>query len=631
MPQDTTIVRAEIHPAIGLARVGNSQNEWFPAPETPDPVKQPASFYRDGAGAIKRQAVRFRVYGYNAAGQVVAELTDDNAKVEWTVHVANKKAAWYQFTLAMDLASTSTLSTANRRNPTFTGSDRKQLVIDPGARSIQGKNQQGPSFRFDTGKCFGETVYLGELQTDSAGRLLFLGGKGVSHSPGGHKLTDFANNDFWYDDVSDGPVRAKVKVAGVEIPVAAAWAIVGPPNYAPQLKSVRTLYDLLDDLRTPSSSPLGAVSFQRHIRPIFERLAGLQWVNAGFAAAFGWKGNFDFVNHEVLAALARLPPPGDALAAFAHRERRFQILNQFRDYADATRNASRSLWPWIYGDTMDVPGSPQRDLALSRLQLGRLRKWALGEFVSDYDPVAQLPSNLDQVDLSLRPALLTEAALTFAVADAFHPGCEVTWGIRTPQLYEDLSRIRLKQRASTDPEPDFGAQLTPQEAMSANGPLSRSGPGDLTRWMALPWQTDSASCRSGYERYTPATPTFWPARVPNQVLGSSDFQEVMNQSLSAEQRLSAFGRRADWFRALGETESEYLPAMVQRFGDQGIVGPVAGPNDLPLPREILVESLPPNLSGAPPTSEAAASPADRAAVATTDARASKVNRFAPLT
>jgi hypothetical protein len=43
------------------------------------------------------------VYGYNAAGEPVAELTADNADIGWTVHVADKKAAWYQFQLALDI------------------------------------------------------------------------------------------------------------------------------------------------------------------------------------------------------------------------------------------------------------------------------------------------------------------------------------------------------------------------------------------------------------------------------------------------------------------------------------------------------------------------------------------------
>jgi hypothetical protein len=60
----------------------------------------------------------------------------------------------------------------------------------------------------------------------------------------------------------------------------------------------------------------------------------------------------------------------------------------------------------------------------------------------------------------------------------------------------------------------YGPTLKPIIAFSVGGPLYASSPGDITKWMAVPWQTDSASCRSGYEaEYDPYLPTFWPYRV----------------------------------------------------------------------------------------------------------------------
>jgi hypothetical protein len=87
---DSKIVRAAIHPSIGVARVGNSKDEFYIGPEVLEPLPQPPGFYKDAEGALKREAVRFRIYGYNASGEVVAELTADSADIKWTVHVANK-------------------------------------------------------------------------------------------------------------------------------------------------------------------------------------------------------------------------------------------------------------------------------------------------------------------------------------------------------------------------------------------------------------------------------------------------------------------------------------------------------------------------------------------------------------
>jgi hypothetical protein len=73
-PKDDCIVQAVIHPAIGVARVGNS-DEFFIGPEVTHPEPLPPGSYRDAEKRLKRQAARFRVYGCNARGEIVRELT----------------------------------------------------------------------------------------------------------------------------------------------------------------------------------------------------------------------------------------------------------------------------------------------------------------------------------------------------------------------------------------------------------------------------------------------------------------------------------------------------------------------------------------------------------------------------
>lgn len=44
------------------------------------------------------QAARFRVYAYDSQGKVLGEVNStQNYQLTWTVHVANKKAAYYLF------------------------------------------------------------------------------------------------------------------------------------------------------------------------------------------------------------------------------------------------------------------------------------------------------------------------------------------------------------------------------------------------------------------------------------------------------------------------------------------------------------------------------------------------------
>ena len=121
-------------------------------------------------------------------------------------------------TIALDIPEAAG-SKIPRRNKSVTGDQRKGLVIDGGPKSIRGQGHSGCGVRVP--RPVPEVdVYLGEVRTDEAGRLLFLGGHGVSASPSGSPIFNesdpngFINADGWYDDMSDGPVTAEVTIEG---------------------------------------------------------------------------------------------------------------------------------------------------------------------------------------------------------------------------------------------------------------------------------------------------------------------------------------------------------------------------------------------------------------------------------
>lgn len=210
------IVKAGIYPPIGVMRVGNSENEYFIGPliDTPQEESDPYA-YRDKTGALKRQAAQFRIYGFNAAGKAVKELHAGNAKIKWHSHLANQKSSWYQFQLALDIPEAADAPASMLRN--IDVKDRNDLLIDGGARSIEGSNvNEGPTF---SGKFLGKEVYLGEMKTDEKGRLIMLGGHGKSENLQGDIAITFANNEGWHDDISDGPVTAEVEYEGVQLDV----------------------------------------------------------------------------------------------------------------------------------------------------------------------------------------------------------------------------------------------------------------------------------------------------------------------------------------------------------------------------------------------------------------------------
>ena len=587
-----SVVEARIHPAIGIARIGNSA-EFFIGPEVPHATAAPEGGYRDSKGRLKRQAALFHIYGYDQDGKVVAELTASNAEIDWTVHVANKKAAWYDFNAALDLPEAVNLQSP-RRNSWVQGKDREKLVIDPGPRSVSGRKKK--STPFDTGKFFGERVYLGELHTDKEGRLIFVGGKGNSGSPlPGFTLVTFANNPGWHDDISDGPVTATVKIGKRSVPVLPAWVVTGPPNYSPDLVTPQTMYDVvLDAVKGMLLPKPGKPSFARDILPLFRQFQEAQWVNAGFFVQFGWMGPNDFLRPDVLKKLST--PPDGSRDPFA--EMRRQIFYSLRDPSAEIFEPLK--WPPIYGDAFgsyDSPPGPRCGFAFTNTIYGFLKQWMQGDFIGDYTPSAQDPKGLGDVAIQEQPATLDRAALHFCMGGPFHPGCEMTWPMRQASMYQ--APFRLRHRPSGQQEADYGEFLTQATVTATDGPLSASGPGDISKWMAVPWQTDTASCRSGYPGTEfpsdPYIPTFWPSRVPNTVLTEANYLFVTDESKPMEERVAAFYGRANWLRSLGLQRPyvEQITHMVHHFGELGLVEKRekdAGPE---FPTVMYVETLPP--------------------------------------
>lgn len=579
LERDDCIVQAVIHPAIGIARVGTS-DEYFYGPEVTDPLPLPPGSYRDNEKRLKRQAARFRVYGVNARGEIVRELsgTDSGATIEWSVQLANQKAAWYGFQLALDIPEANYAPPTTLRNPGV--ADRTRLAITPEPCVLKGA-KAGPG-RFE-GRFMDIPVHLGEAMTDDVQRLTVLGGKGVSASVDGSAAITFANNEGWYDDVSDGPVTAKVILNGEAIQVIPAWVVVAPPNYGPQRKSVRTMWDLMRDVAIKSGKLAAPTrpSFARDILPIFQRMHGLQWVNAGFAAGFGWEGVFDLTSTAALARLGSTSP--------AYREQRRVIYNNFRNF-DTDAN-SPVPWPWLYGDAMNIPPvpSPRQNAVLSDCQMAMLWQWSEGNFDADHDAATPPPTDIDQVPVAEQGDMLTRAALEFCLADAFHPGCEMTWPVRTATMYMEPFRFLHAPKGWIAPQPS--EVLTPDDVTIPYGPLCGQTAGGITRWMAVPWQTDTSSCRSGYTpSYDPYVPTFWPARVPNEVLTKENYAIVMDKSRPLSERRKAFANREAWIEPLGaDGYTHQINNMVQHFDFLGVVEVRDGPGDADFPATIEVE------------------------------------------
>ena len=183
-----------------------------------------ADDFRDKKGRMRRQAARFRVFRCNEKGEPEEEMVPGRGnlkRIHWTVHPANKKSVWYQFQTRN--GQNGYASNHPFRNADITNrEEREQMIIDPGPRTLTGPKQRA-TFARGSSDGYPESFppenlepknidTLGEILTDSRNRLIFVGGyghAGSTYRPVG--IVEYANNDGWWDDTSDGPVTATLE------------------------------------------------------------------------------------------------------------------------------------------------------------------------------------------------------------------------------------------------------------------------------------------------------------------------------------------------------------------------------------------------------------------------------------
>jgi len=269
----------EIHPKVGVARLGNSPDEFYLSPEkigglpiqcdqNGNVTDEKITLYKDKQGRVKRQAAKFRIFRKNPETKQQELVSLDNGEVEkivWTSHVANKKPVWYTFSeLQGNLDFGEQNSYRNQHipvnNPDVTdATDRKKLMIDPGPRSIEQPGERSSFSRYNIPENYtygsfppvdagGEQIdTLGELRMDDQGNLIALGGLG--QVTGEAQINSFRGAPGYWDDIADGYVTATIHMTdGSTIDCTPAWLLIGSPKYAPELVNITTLADTMLDV-----------------------------------------------------------------------------------------------------------------------------------------------------------------------------------------------------------------------------------------------------------------------------------------------------------------------------------------------------------------------------------------------
>lgn len=560
-PDGARVHRIGIYPAIGICRVGGS-DKYFLAPEIPGVPPAPDGGFKDGDQSIKKQAQRFRLYAFDKKGRLIEEVTAKKATITWTVHLANAKAAWYGFNNPLDNSELAPGLPGQRRNPYFVADEEReqQLVIDGGKRTLSAASAKSKPF---AGRFFGQAgtdVELGHLETDEVGRLVVVPPDGISSSPTGAPITSFADNNGWHDDWCDGPVRATVRYPdGKTFEADTAWVACVGPNFAPEIPPVSTLYDVISDMNeavgwtAPIPRPL---SFVKHIYPTFQRLGLMKWVSSAANLRQGWLDVGDFTDPAYIARLADPSPGNEAL--------RRSIFGKLRDPHRTGGQAYREQrlkMPMMLGEGVNYDGSPLQWFQFPKRQYELLRSWAEGRFVNDLSDPTPTIRSLDDLPLEVRPDALTQAALEPCSGGAFHPGVELTYYLRLPQMYarhtdKTAEPFRLAFAERDRIGQNLGRLLTHDKAMHGDKtlgtppPIGPQGAGDLTRWMGLPWQCDAFSCQQVLMQSDFPTAVWWPALLPIDVLPEAYYDKMMDEHLSADARIKFFESRVDWKRGV---------------------------------------------------------------------------------
>ncbi|WP_407165971.1 LodA/GoxA family CTQ-dependent oxidase [Bradyrhizobium sp. ORS 111] len=506
-----------IHPGIGIARVGNSPDSFYIAADTPEGTRDaPAGGYKDANGRVRRQAALFRLYGYDKDGNNLGELPlranggEPAVEVEWSAHLVNKKGASHRFQDGLASNAPPRLRNSNGASHQYPDTrapdERTELIIDPGKRTITASGASD-NRQFDTGAFLGVPVYLGELQVDDGGRLLVLGGLGRAEStipdnPIGAdtRSTDYwANNDYWYDDISDGPVSAVVTLPDgrridISDPKDAAWVVVGPPNYAPSVDALVTLHDVAEEIAINAGwLSERAKAENERTQSLLSRMDNIGWVNND--ARRGHR--FSFAHCQ----------PG------AERARIFAVLRDpTAEGSAAIKQATARYMPPLYGDRgHGQAGVPASWFSLLPRQYRLLQKWkqvTAGE-AADQPPQPPKDQTPDE-----RVSELQRIVLDQAVGGPFAPGVEVGQLAKDPATYAGAFRIK-------------------------RGPIKA---GDLTSSLSLPWQAGLYLRREHW----------WPSARPDDVIPQDVFDEVNSLWLPGGKRVrEGLEGRVKWDRGLG--------------------------------------------------------------------------------
>jgi hypothetical protein len=280
-----------------------------------------------------------------------------------------------------------------------------------------------------------------------------LGGFGTSQSPTGQTIGSFYNNAGWYDDVADGPVTATIKIHSTGDTYTAVGAWV---------------------IVAPPKFAPGIDNVITLYDRLFDLAVQQGWLSAPSTPSY---------TQDIYPILQRARDTTWVrnVGSFAHTSWADPVTDA------GLRNAIFGRLKNPGGGGSNMPRLLGSDGHLTATQYQMMEKWKDGSFSNDWSGVPLPP-------VSITPGGLDEAALENCVGAAFFPGIEAG-GLSPNQPVLVPGNYQAPFR--------FG-----------HGTVS---PGDISQYMALPWQADFKACGTEW----------WPVPRPNNVIpqGTGSYQD----------------------------------------------------------------------------------------------------------
>lgn len=523
-----------------------------------------ASDFRDADQNPRRQAARFRLFSYSkeqtqypsedAGTEIkIGDSIDGRTVTDilWTVHLANKKNNNYSITdkegeeTGIHAYENGGLPPVRNDVPEF-GDDLSspkrlsQLIVDAGPRALAASGNGTETIHFDTTATpsyvvgdgivplpdypvsfpddhfdmfnpLGSIDSLGEMTIEAGtGRLIVAGGygkaSGIMRDGTPPSLGDAIDNDFWFDDTSDGVVHATVVFdSGDPVEAVQGWVVCTDPGYAPQTRNVVSTWDDIYNTwvekmaLSPSMYSNGQyndvykAAFDQDILPVFHAAFLQRWnTNLPMGAIRG---------HEYMASIKPSDDPHKKLPSFE------QLI---RDPNDTSQDDEGTKMPLALGD------ATKSFLSVTTTQYQMLSQWYASKF-EQHGAALGIGEKLDRVTMEN------------CLGGRYSPGIDLTFIVRDENLYQqdwqgETGPFRLNLATL-----DYST-ATKSKAFLSEGyvPLrtAKVEPGDLCKFMSQPWHTDYNSCATHTPDPNPSGNNTlywsWPAQRPVAVYPSSE-------------------------------------------------------------------------------------------------------------